>query len=137
MLTELFVHGDEALGPVAPYLEERAARFGEALQLVNILKDSAFDADEGRRYLPEAVDRATLFAMAREDLEEAGEYVRKLQDAGAARGIVEFTALPILLAWATLDRVERKGPGAKIGRLTVMTIVRKLGRGLDRGEPAV
>ena len=52
MLSELFLLDRPALSGIAPYLRERAATFGEALQLVNILKDSATDAEEGRRYLP-------------------------------------------------------------------------------------
>jgi len=60
-----------------------------------------------------------------------------LQRAGAPRGIVEFTALPVLLAWATLDRVEQSGPGAKVSRDDVVRIVGELGEALDEGRPAV
>ena len=52
MLSELFLLDRPGLSPIASRLRERAATFGEALQLVNILKDSAVDAEEGRRYLP-------------------------------------------------------------------------------------
>ncbi len=55
MLTELFLLDRPALAGVAATMRERAATFGEALQLVNILKDSEGDAREGRRYLPEEV----------------------------------------------------------------------------------
>ena len=48
-----------------------AVRFGVGLQLVNILKDSAFDAGEGRTYLPDGVDRDAVFELARADLETA------------------------------------------------------------------
>ncbi len=94
MLTELFLLERPVLVPVAPFLRERAATFGEALQLVNILKDSAVDATEGRRYLPAEVATSEVFALARRDLGVAGDYIRKLQEAGAPRGLVEFTALP-------------------------------------------
>ncbi len=137
MLTELFLLDRDSLVPVAGHLRDRAATFGEALQLVNILKDSATDATEGRSFLPRQVDRAEFFALARRDLNVAGEYVRALQRAGAPRGVVEFCALPVLLAWSTLDRVERKGPGAKLSRLEVRRLVKRLGRDLDRGRPAV
>ena len=137
MLTELFVLGRERLRPIAPILRERAATFGEALQLVNILKDSATDATEGRQYVPDGCDRGEIFALARRDLEIAGEYVRSLQDAGAPRGLVEFTALPVLLAWGTLGRVEKGGPGSKLTRPEVGQIVRRLNEALDRNEPAV
>ena len=137
MLTELFLLERPALSGIAPDLRERAATFGEALQLVNILKDSAVDAEEGRRYLPASVPRADVFALARRDLGIAGDYIRRLQAAGAARGLIEFTALPVQLAWAALERVERKGPGSKVPRPEVFLITQRLKKALDRGEPAV
>jgi farnesyl-diphosphate farnesyltransferase len=136
MLTELFLLDRSALSGVAGYLRERAATFGEALQLVNILKDSATDAREGRQYLPAGVPPAEVFALARRDLGVAGDYIRALQKAGAPRGIVEFCALPVQLAWAALERVEKHGPGAKVPRPEVFLITQKLKRALDRGEPA-
>jgi farnesyl-diphosphate farnesyltransferase len=137
MLSELFLLGRESLAPIAGYLRERAATFGEALQLVNILKDSAGDAKEGRRYLPVEVPVAEVFALARRDLGVAGDYIHALQEAGAPRGILEFTALPVRLARAALEKVEKSGPGSKVSRPEVFLIVQKLKRALDRGEPAV
>jgi farnesyl-diphosphate farnesyltransferase len=137
MLTELFLLGREDLEPIAPYLEQRAARFGEALQLVNILKDRADDALEGRSYLPESVDPAEVFNLARRDLAASAEYVHALQRACAPRGLVEFTALPVLLARATLDRVEGSGPGAKLSRPEVAAIVEGMRRELDSQRPAI
>ena len=77
MLCDLFVLGSETLVPVRPYLAERAAAFGEGLQLVNILKDSASDATEGRFYLPEGVSRSEVLELARFDLQRAAEYSLK------------------------------------------------------------
>ena len=137
MLTELFLLDRPGIASLAPFLRERAATFGEALQLVNILKDSAVDAEEGRRYLPAEVPKAEVFALARRDLGAAGDYIRALQQTGAPRGLVEFTALPVLLAWAALERVEKHGPGSKVSRPEVFLITQRLKRALDRGEPAV
>ena len=137
MLSELFLLDRPGLAGIAGYLRERAATFGEALQLVNILKDSAVDAEEGRRYLPAEVPKSEVFALARKDLGIAGDYILALQKAGAPRGLVEFTALPVRLAWAALERVEKSGPGSKVSRPEVFLIVQKLKRALDRGEPAV
>jgi farnesyl-diphosphate farnesyltransferase len=134
MLTELFVLGRERLVSMTPYLRERAATFGEALQLVNILKDSASDLEEGRRYLPEGVPVSEVFTLARRDLETAGEYIGALQRAGAPRGLLEFTALPVALAWAALERVESSGPGAKVSRPELFLITQKVKRALDRNE---
>jgi len=137
MLTELFLLGRAELSGIAPSLRERAATFGEALQLVNILKDSASDASEGRRYLPPGVPREEVLALARRDLDVAARYIGFLQSAGAPRGLIEFTALPVLLAQATLDRIEKHGPGSKVSRPEVFMLTHRLKRALDRNEPAV
>jgi farnesyl-diphosphate farnesyltransferase len=136
LLTELFLLGRPRLEPVAARLRERSRAFGEGLQLVNILKDSASDATQGRRYLPEGVDRAEVLSLARQDLLAAREYVLALQSAGAERGLVAFNALPVRLATASLDRVEQAGPGSKLTRPEVYAIVQRLNRALDHGEPA-
>ena len=52
MLTELYLIGRPQLDEPAPRLRQRAPRFGEGLQLVNIIKDAHPDAAEGRVYLP-------------------------------------------------------------------------------------
>ena len=137
MLTELFLIGSPELESTAPSLRARAAKFGEALQLVNILKDSAADAGDGRRYLPPGVGLETVFELARGDLDAAGSYVRDLQKAGAPRGVVAFAALPVLLAWRTLETVEQHGPGAKLTRADVAAIAASLDEALDLGRPAV
>jgi farnesyl-diphosphate farnesyltransferase len=126
MLTELFLLDGEELRAIAPDLRREAAAFGEALQLVNILKDAAADSVEGRTYLPPGVAREDVFALARGDLATAARYCTRLEGAGADGSLVAFTALPVLLAKATLDRVEAAGPGAKIGRAEVGAIVAEL-----------
>jgi farnesyl-diphosphate farnesyltransferase len=131
MLTELFLLRRETLRPLAAPMREEAASFGEALQLVNILKDRARDAGEGRRYLPEAIPLPDVFALARRDLETASRYSSRLERAGADRGIVAFTALPILLARATLETVERDGPGSRISRNEVAALMARLHQALD------
>jgi len=137
LLTELFLLGRPELAPIAPFLRQRSRTFGEGLQLVNILKDSATDATQGRRYLPESADRGEVLALARQDLQAAADYVLALQRAGAERGLVAFNALPVHLANATLDRVESRGPGTKLSRPEVFSIVQRLHRALDQGEPAI
>ena len=135
LLTELFLLDSPALAPSAAALRQRSRAFGEGLQLVNILKDSASDAVEGRRYLPEDLPRAAVLALARDSLRTAAEYVLLLQSQGAARGLVAFTALPVALARATLDRVESAGPGTKLTRPEVYAVMQGVHRALDRGEP--
>lgn len=137
LLTELFLCERPGLAPAAQRLRERARPFGEGLQLVNILKDSASDAVQGRLYLPEGIERPEVLALARRDLGVAAEYVLTLQEAGADRGLVAFTALPVRLAYATLDRVEVAGPGSKLTRPEVYAILQRLHQALDRNEPVL
>lgn len=137
LLTELFLLGRPDLEEVAAPLRERSRPFGEALQLVNILKDSAADATQGRSYLPEGVARSEVLELARRDLRTATDYVLLLQRSGAERGLVAFSALPVQLAHATLDRLESGGAGSKLTRPEVYAILQRLHRALDHGEPAV
>ncbi|TWT43143.1 squalene/phytoene synthase family protein [Botrimarina hoheduenensis] len=88
-------------------LANSAARFGEALQLVNILKDAPDDARDGRTYLPTAPPHTEVIALARDNLAHAARYAAHLEAAGAAAGMVAFVTLPRTLAEATLDELER------------------------------
>jgi len=137
MLTDLFLLERPPLDPIADYLRQRSVAFGEGLQLVNILKDSADDSVEGRNYLPYDIERREVFDLARQDLEAATEYTLAIQQAGGADGLVLFTGLPVALAWATLDKVERDGPGAKIGRVEVFAINSRLKKAVAAGRPAI
>jgi farnesyl-diphosphate farnesyltransferase len=135
MLTELFLLDAEALVPVAPRLRRRSRFFGEALQLVNILKDAGSDATEGRVYLPAGIDRARVFALARRDLDIAADYVGTLQRAGAPDGFVAFTGSPAVLARASLDRIESTAPGAKLTRAEVGVLMERMFENLAAGRP--
>ena len=135
--TDLFLLERPQLAASVEFLRQRAARFGEALQLVNILKDSASDRREGRRYLPAALGRTEIFRLAREDLVVAAHYTNALQAAAAPRGIIAFCALPTRLAVVALELVEQLGPGAKISRDDVFEIVESMNRDLDAGAAAV
>lgn len=137
LLTDLFVLASPSLAAVEGALRARAVAFGEGLQLVNIVKDAADDARDGRVYLPATVARGDVLALARRDLDEADAYVGALQAGGGHRGFVEFTALPVILARATLDAVEAEGPGAKISRARVMAEAAALDARLDAGEGAI
>lgn len=137
LLTELFVDAGSGLDRVRRALWENAALFGEGLQLVNILKDERADARDGRVYLPAGVSRDEVMAIAGDDLRAATDYVLTLQAAGAPRGVVRFTALPVLLARATLEELERVGAGAKISRDAVAALMFRLDRDLDAGAPAL
>lgn len=137
MLTELFILGHPDAASRADDLRSRARAFGEGLQLVNILKDSAADDRDGRSYLPDSVGRDEVFALAREDLDRATEYTAALQATSAPRGMIAFNALPVILARGTLDRVQEQGPGAKLTRDEVFDAVAAMNAALDEGRPAI
>jgi farnesyl-diphosphate farnesyltransferase len=137
MLTELFLLDQPCLASAAALLREDAARFGEGLQLVNILKDAQADAREGRTFLPAGLSLDRVRALARDDLLAAARYTRAMEQAGASRGVVTFVAMPIVLARATLAAVEARGPGAKVSRDELFALLAGLERRLDAGACAI
>lgn len=120
LLTELFVHDCPSLARVKETLVDTHVAFGEGLQLVNILKDEAQDAKEGRVYLPPDVPRSEVLELARHDLAQARRYIDALVQGGAPVGFFAFTSLSAELAEATLVRIEEDGPGAKVPRAEVL-----------------
>ena len=133
MLTELFILQSPSLRGVAGDLRARAVEFGEALQLVNILKDARSDGSEGRVYLPSQASLAEVFSLARADLRRAIEYTDLLRAAGAERGVVAFNTLNTRLAIGTLHLLRDQGPGAKMARLRVMEIAAQVMRAVETG----
>jgi farnesyl-diphosphate farnesyltransferase len=131
LLTDAFVLAAPTLASVDGELRLHDARFGEGLQLVNVLKDRRDDAEHGRAFVPPEVPESTLFSLAREDLGHAERYVRALARGGATRGMLAFTRLPLALARETLDLVERHGPGTKVSRERVGRLLAELDRPLE------
>jgi farnesyl-diphosphate farnesyltransferase len=132
MLTDLFLDDPRLDRDAAELLRRRAPLFGEALQLVNILRDAADDRREGRTFLPRRTSAAEVFELAREDLRVAEEYTTILRRHGAPAGTLAFTTLPVRLARATLEAVERQGPGAKVPRDVVLRMFREVTAASDR-----
>lgn len=122
LLTDVFVHDTPSLRGQLPELRREERLFGEGLQLVNILKDEAADATEDRIFIPEGVDKAMLFALAREDLQAAERYAAALERGGAPSGVQAFTRLPLALAREALDAIEHGPPGAKVSRPRVLEL---------------
>lgn len=120
LLTRLFVIDRPALGAVRAELDARARAFGEGLQLVNILKDAASDAADGRVYVPPSMTREEVTRLAARDLDDADVYVDALRRGGAAAGVIAFAALPVALARATLDALAQGR--TKLSRDEVATI---------------
>ncbi|MEM8756902.1 MAG: squalene/phytoene synthase family protein [Planctomycetota bacterium] len=134
LCTELFIDQSPALEATRTELAELSPAFGEALQLVNILRDEADDADEGRRYIPSAAARTKLEAIAGEAIGKAADYVRLLEAGGAAPGIVAFNALNLALARETLALVIKLGPGVKLGRDRVSELHAEIVRRTKAGQ---
>ncbi len=131
LLTALFEAAVPGLDPARRQaLRGRAVSFGLGLQLVNVLKDVAADHEEGRCFLPADLAAARGLELARllepesraAGLELLGELSRRARAHLAAardytllwplpggRDVRLFCALPLALALATLEAIER-GP---------------------------
>lgn len=120
LLTKLFVQDASGLEAVQDELAAEERRFGEGLQLVNILKDERDDLAEGRSFLPAGVDRGELLALAADDLRGARRYIGALVRGGAPPSVVAFTSFACELAEETLEALRVQGPGAKIPRARVV-----------------
>ena len=137
LVTALFVHDAKAIAPrstldeVKAELVQHERAFGEGLQLVNILKDAADDADDGRMYLPSSVARGEVLALARQDLVSARAYVAALTRGHAPGGYLAFTTLPVELAERTLDLLADQGAGAKVPRDEVLAMLGRVHRLMD------
>lgn len=129
MLTELFMLHDPHLAPSRDQLLREAVAFGEGLQLVNIIRDASDDLHAGRCYLPRSLGRPQLIDFARSNLQCAQGYIRMLQDANCHPGTVQFNALNLALAFATIDAVQEHGPGAKLTRVKVWNILNHIKNG--------
>jgi farnesyl-diphosphate farnesyltransferase len=137
MLTELYLLDRPELAASAEQLRERAASFGEGLQLVNILKDARPDAIEGRTFLPREAPLREVFVLARQDLADAAAYVDLLREGGAEPGLIAFNAFICKLAAANLQILRDQGLGAKLTRLTVAKIAAEIAASLGVETPKV
>jgi len=135
LCTELFVLRNASLARARNALVDLAPAFGEGLQLVNILRDEAADAIEGRRFIPASDCRAELLALAGDDLRAAGEYVRLLETHGASAGTVAFNALNVALACETLSLVADRGAGVKVARERVTELFEDIRARVAAAEP--
>lgn len=108
-------------------------RFGKGLQLVNILRDREADATKGRIYAP-AERFYEVLADARAHLRAARRYVDALRN----YRLRVACALPLYLAYETLDLVERHPlrPRVKVSRFRVwLLFLRALVAGRMRSAP--
>ena len=118
--------GDFARAPLET-MRRRGARYGQALQLVNVLRDRRMDAALGRIYITD--DEAPRWtAQAGAWLGEGAAYCADLRS-----GRLRYaTLLPALLGWRTLSLSSRQTPGL----LTPVKVPRhEVGRWMRRALP--
>ncbi|HEY8047597.1 MAG TPA: squalene/phytoene synthase family protein [Ramlibacter sp.] len=99
-------------------------RYGQALQLINILRDAGADLAHGRRYLPDASRTQPWIARARGGLECGLRYALSLRDAR----VRVATALPALIGARTLS-LMRDAPvasGVKMPRRDVRSLLARI-----------
>lgn len=123
MLTDVFILGWPPLAPHHAEMVIGSNRFGEGLQLVNILKDAIDDEKAGRVYLPHDANLAAIYGIARDGLQAGADYIIGLQNGGAPKGFMTFLIVPLFLGWTTLELVERHGSGAKVSREFVAAVM--------------
>jgi farnesyl-diphosphate farnesyltransferase len=116
-------------------LERLGAKYGEGLQLVNILRDLPRDLSDGRCYLPvgPGAEPETMLVAAADWRERAREGL----ECGLSYGsrvcswrLRCATVLPALIGLPTLDLLDRAdwnalGEGVKVDRRTVRRAVRE------------
>ena len=90
-------------------MQSLGIRYGQGLQLVNILRDRAADAAIGRAYVPPHRLNET-FLQARHFLADAERYTRAL----TTRRLRSACALPFLMGRETLSLVEKNPDVAKM-----------------------
>lgn len=94
-----------------------AVGFGRGLQSVNILRNHTEDLARGVEFFPPGWEDEDMHRYARRQLALADAYTSALPPGP----VLEFCAIPLALAYATLDALER-GDG-KLGRGEVLDIV--------------
>lgn len=124
LLTELFVLEQPRLRPVAEALRERVTRFGEGIQLVNVLRDLDEDLRNGRSYMPPGTSWREWAARARWGLQGAAEYNSLLQEAGADPGVVAFTSMSVRLGLPLLAQMDMAGrPGVHLSQERIQALL--------------
>ncbi|HUR90591.1 MAG TPA: squalene/phytoene synthase family protein [Ramlibacter sp.] len=96
-------------------------RYGMALQLINVLRDTGEDLANGRRYLPHAADVQPWIARARDGLECGMRYSLSLRNAR----IRVASALPAIIGARTLALLADapRGKRAKVPRSDVRALL--------------
>ena len=93
-----------------PEMLDLGRRYGQALQLVNVLRDAEEDRAQGRIYLPDPAHREPWLARARDGLEGGLRYALAVRSAR----VRVATALPALIGARTLSLLREAPPGRRV-----------------------
>jgi farnesyl-diphosphate farnesyltransferase len=91
--------------------------FGRGLQAVNILRNHSEDLDRGVDFFPDGWDRERMMVYTHRQLSLADAYTNALPNGPA----LDFCRIPLALAHATLDALERGE--VKLSRSAVMSLI--------------
>lgn len=111
--TELgcLVYGEDYSKEAKTQMLEWGRHYGQALQLINILRDVKEDEERGRRYLSAGMEGfSSLFSQARLWLGEGLSYTEALN----GKRLRFATGLPALIGVETLSLLEKKGNESRI-----------------------
>ena len=97
-----------------------AVRFGRGLQAVNILRNRTSDLKRNVDFFPAGWEAENMFTYARSNLELAKAEIKTMPQ----KAFEYFVEIPLLLAEATLDALERGEE--KLSRRQVLAIVQNL-----------
>lgn len=123
LLTDIFVFHHQAGREAHANLRSLSTGFGEFLQLINILKDTQFDAVSGRVFIPTEASRETVQELALQGRGNALMYIRMLEENDFPRDIIQFCRFLFLLGDSSLQRLLDGGAGSKLSRQEVQQIL--------------
>jgi farnesyl-diphosphate farnesyltransferase len=91
---------------------EDGVRFGQGLQLVNILRDVGEDQRRGRQYLPSLDEFPLWLDRAGQHLDAGWRYTRAIP--AEQKRLRLACVWPIWIGLKTLARLRRSGPGPRV-----------------------
>jgi farnesyl-diphosphate farnesyltransferase len=126
LLTDLFVLHHPCPPEAARSLRDLAVPFGEFLQLINILKDSAGDLTDGRIFIPSGATRQAVTEIALGSHRDAAGYLQLLDIWNFPTDVLAFCRFIFLLAEGSLECLQQTGPGSKLTRSAVQAILQQV-----------
>lgn len=123
LLTDIFVFHHPPGLAAHHELRSLSTGFGEFLQLINILKDTHFDAVSGRVFIPVEASQETVHELALHGRRDALMYIRMLERSDFPPDIINFCRFLFLLADGSLQKLQDGGSGRKLTRQEVQQIL--------------